>query len=147
MLNFTPSPQQLKLQKQAREFALKEILPVAWYYDEIDDTPMPVLKKAYDQGLINGDIPEEYGGKGWGLVESVILTEEFAAACPGLATSIFDNSLGMEPLRLSKNDALKRKYFSKILGSFKLICFATSEPTKLIPFDQTPPRNSLICYD
>jgi hypothetical protein len=36
MLDFRLSPQQLKLQKKAREFALKEILPVAWYYDEID---------------------------------------------------------------------------------------------------------------
>jgi acyl-CoA dehydrogenase len=48
MLDFSLSPEQIELQKKAREFALKEILPVAWYYDEIDDTPMPVLKKAYD---------------------------------------------------------------------------------------------------
>ena len=75
MLNFELSPQQLKLQKKAREFALKEILPVAWYYDEVDETPMKVLKKAYDAGLINGDIPTKYGGNGWGLIESVILTE------------------------------------------------------------------------
>ena len=129
MLDFQLSPQQLKLQKKAREFALKEILPVAWYYDEIDETPMEVLKKAYAAGLINGDIPKKYGGKGWGLVESVLLTEELAAACPGLATTIFDNSLGMEPLVLSKNEPLKKKYFSKILKEFKLICFATSEPT------------------
>jgi acyl-CoA dehydrogenase len=63
------------------------------------------------------------------LIESVVITEEFASACPGLATSIFDNSLGMEPLSLSKNEALKEKYFAKILKDFKLICFATSEPT------------------
>jgi len=129
MLNFQLSPPQLKLQKKAREFALKEILPVAWYYDDIDETPMEVLKKAHAAGLINGDIPQKYGGKGWGLTESVILTEELAAACPGLATTIFDNSLGMEPLVLSKNEPLKKKYFAKILKDFKLICFATSEPT------------------
>lgn len=40
MLDFQLSPQQLKLQKKARKFALKEILPVAWYYDEIDKTPL-----------------------------------------------------------------------------------------------------------
>jgi acyl-CoA dehydrogenase len=129
MLNFHLSPDQLKLQEKAREFALKEILPVAWYYDEVDETPLAVLRKAYDAGLINGDIPKKYGGKGWGLIESVVITEEFASACPGLATSIFDNSLGMEPLALSKNEALKKKYFAKILKDFKLICFATSEPT------------------
>ena len=129
MLNFQLSPDQLELQKKAREFALKEILPVAGYYDEIDETPLPVLKKAYESGLMNGDIPKKYGGNGWGLIEAVLLTEEFAAACPGLATSIFDNSLGTEPLLLSKNEPLKKKYFSKLLNDFKLICFATSEPT------------------
>jgi len=129
MLDFSLTPEQIKLQQKAREFAKKEILPVAWYYDEIDETPVPVLKKAYDRGLINGEIPKKYGGKGWGLVDNVVMTEEFAAACPGLATSIFDNSLGMEPLKLSKNEALKKKYFPKILNDFKLICFATSEPT------------------
>ncbi len=129
MLNFQLSPEQQKLQRKAREFALKEILPVAWYYDEVDETPLSVLKKAHADGLINGDIPKKYGGKGWGLIESVVITEEFAAACPGLATSIFDNSLGMEPLSLSKNEALKKKYFAKIQNGFRLICFATSEPT------------------
>ena len=129
MLNFQLSPEQLKIQEKARKFALEEILPVAWYYDKINETPLSVLKKAYDAGIINGDIPKKYGGNGWGLLESVILTEELAAACPGLATSIFDNSLGMEPLLLSKNETLKKKYLSKILKDFKLICFATSEPT------------------
>ena len=100
MLNFQLSPELLKLQKKARKFALKEILPVAWYYDERDETPLPVLKKAYDAGIMNGEIPKKYGGKGRGLLDAVILTEELAAACPGLATSIFDNSLGMEPLLL-----------------------------------------------
>ncbi len=128
MLNFELSSEQLKLQKKAREFALKEILPVAWYYDKVDETPLPVLRKAYDNGLINGGIPKEYGGNGWGLIEAVVLTEEFAAACPGLATSIFDNSLGLEPLLLCKNEPLIKKYTGKLLNNFKLICFATSEP-------------------
>ena len=70
MLDFTLTPEQLDLQQKAREFAQKEILPIAWYYDEIDETPMPLLKKAYDAGLINGDIPHQYGGMGWGLIES-----------------------------------------------------------------------------
>jgi acyl-CoA dehydrogenase len=129
MLDFSLSPDQLELQKKAREFALKEILPVAWYYDETDETPVEVLKKAYESGIMNGDIPKKYGGRGWGLLENIIVTEELAAACPGLATSIFDNSLGMEPLKLSNNDVLKKKYFKELLKTFKLICFATSEPS------------------
>ena len=128
MLNFNLSKKQLAIQQKARKFALNEVLPVAWYYDEIDEIPMSVLRKAYDEGLVNGDIPKKYGGNGYGILEGAIMTEEIAAACPGLATSIFDNSLGAEPLILCDNEPLKKKYLPKLLNEFKLICFATSEP-------------------
>lgn len=129
MLDFTLTKAQAALQQKAREFALKEILPVAHRSDAEETTPVDLLRKAYDAGLMNLDIPKEYGGQGFGLLEAVIATEEFAAACPGLATSIFDNSLGMEPLILSDNEALKKRVLTDIQDHFKLICFATSEPT------------------
>jgi acyl-CoA dehydrogenase len=129
MLNFNLSPEQIAIQKEARDFALKELLPVAWEYDQREETPMHILHKAYDAGLINGDIPKEYGGRGFGVLEGVIATEELSAACPGLATSIFDNSLGMEPLILCKNETAKQKYLSTITKDRKFFAFATSEPT------------------
>ncbi|MBW2252101.1 MAG: acyl-CoA dehydrogenase family protein, partial [Deltaproteobacteria bacterium] len=128
MLNFSLTPEQLELQKRAREFALNELLPVAWYFDEKNETPLFVLKKAFEAGLMNTDIPEKYGGKGYGMLESILLTEEISAACTGFATSLFDNSLGMEPLILSDNNPLKEKYLHQFSKEFKLICFATSEP-------------------
>jgi acyl-CoA dehydrogenase len=79
--------------------------------------------------MMNGPIPKEYGGMGQTMLDGVIITEEISAACAGFATSIFDNSLGLEPLILSNNEPLKKNYLSKILNDFKLICFATSEPT------------------
>lgn len=129
MLNFTLTPEQVQLQEKARQFAMQEVLPVAWYYDKKDEIPMPVLKKAFDAGIMNGDIPKAYGGPGLGLIEAALVTEEIAAACPGLATSIFDSSLGMEPILLSKNETAKKRYLPKIAKDFKLTAFATSEPT------------------
>ena len=129
MLNFSLSPELIAIQKEAREFALKELLPVAWEYDQRDETPMHILHKAYDAGLINGDIPKEYGGKGYGILEGVVATEELSAACPGLATSIFDNSLGLEPLILCDNETAKQKYLPTITRDRKFFAFATSEPT------------------
>jgi acyl-CoA dehydrogenase len=129
MLDFRLTPEQEALRQKARRFALTEVLPVAAYYDEIDATPLPVIRKAYDAGLINLEIPKQYGGQGLGLLEATLVVEEMAAACAGLATSLFDNSLGMEPLLLSDNEAARQKYLPKIAGDFKLICFATSEPT------------------
>ena len=113
MLDFTLTPEQIQLQNKARQFAMEEVLPVAWYYDKIDETPMPILRKAFDAGIMNNDIPKEYGGQGLGLVEAALITEEIATACSGLATSIFDSSLGMEPILLSKNEAAKKRYLPK----------------------------------
>ena len=129
MLNFSLSPELKAIQQEAREFALRELLPVAWEYDQREETPLHILHKAYDAGLINGDIPKAYGGKGHGILEGVVATEELAAACPGLATSIFDNSLGMEPLILSNNEAAKQKYLTAVTRDRKFFAFATSEPT------------------
>ncbi len=129
MLDFTLTPEQIKLQEKARQFAMEEVLPAAAYYDVKDEIPMPIMRKAFDAGIMNGDIPKEYGGPGLGLVEAALVTEEIAAACPGLATSIFDSALGMEPLLLSKNEGAKRKYLPRIAKDFKQTSFATSEPT------------------
>lgn len=128
MLNFRLSEEQEKIKQFARDFAIKEILPLAWHYDEIDEIPLEVLKKAHKAGIMNADIPKKYGGREYGLVETAILTEEIAAACPGLATSIFDNSLGMEPIILSDKEHIKERYLTEIARDFKLISFATSEP-------------------
>ena len=128
MLQFELSPQQKELQAKVREFSVKEILPAVWHYDEKDEIPLFLLQKAFNAGFMNTNIPIKYGGKGFGLIENVILTEEISAACPGIATSIFDNSLGMAPIILSDNEKLKEKYLSLITREFKRICFATSEP-------------------
>ncbi|MFZ0451086.1 MAG: acyl-CoA dehydrogenase family protein [Desulfatiglandaceae bacterium] len=128
MLNFNLSPAQEDLRRRVREFALREVLPIAWEYDRRSEVPLFVLKKAFDLGLMNGNIPAAYGGKGHGIVDSTLLTEEIAAACPGIATSLFDNSLGLEPLILCTNEPLKERYLPEIAAHFKLICFGTSEP-------------------
>jgi len=129
MLNFNMTKTQLALQKKAQIFAIEHVLPEAWYHDTKDEVPVHILKKAFEQGLSHGDIPVEYGGQGLGIIEGCIVSEEISAACPGMATSIFDNSLGMEPLILSTNERLKKKYLSMFAKKFKLISFATSEPT------------------
>ncbi len=128
MLDFTLSPAQIELQNRARNFALKEILPVAAYYDELNKVPVNILKKAFHEGLINCGIPTTYGGHGYGLIEVAVITEELSAACSGIATSLFDNDLGLMPILLTDNQLTQKKYLPVIAGEPKFICFATSEP-------------------
>jgi acyl-CoA dehydrogenase len=76
---------------------------VTWQYDQKDALPQFILRGAFDAGLMNGDNSKAYGGLELGITEAALITEEIAAACPGLATVIFDNSLAMEPLIQSYN--------------------------------------------
>ncbi|TFH28029.1 MAG: acyl-CoA dehydrogenase, partial [Promethearchaeota archaeon] len=127
MIDFTLTEEQIALQLKAREFALKEILPVVWYFDEKDEMPLFVLKRAYDASLMNLAIPKKYGGLELDNLTISLAVEEFAACGPGMATSIFDNGLGEEPVILCDNEAVKEKYLTDIIKNFKLISFATSE--------------------
>jgi len=128
MLNFSLTPEQIELRDRARRFALDEVLPIAWHYDEKDDLPLYILRRAWEEGIMNLTIPVQYGGRGRGLLESALVVEEISAACAGLATSIFDNSLGTEPLMLTRNAKIRERYLPLLAREFKLICFATSEP-------------------
>ena len=128
-MDFMLTEEQKILQKKAREFAIREVLPVANKYDESEEFPLPVIKKAWEEGLLNLGIPKEYGGPGYGLLSSCIVVEEISSACPGIATSIFDNNLGAEPIVIGGNEEQKQRILSELVNEFKLIAFATSEPT------------------
>ncbi|MFW9951853.1 MAG: acyl-CoA dehydrogenase family protein, partial [Candidatus Thorarchaeota archaeon] len=93
-MDFKLTEEQNKLKTKAREFAIREVLPVARMYDESEEFPLPVIKKAWEEKLLNLGIPKKYGGQGYGLLDTCLVVEEISSACPGIATSIFDNNLG-----------------------------------------------------
>jgi acyl-CoA dehydrogenase len=128
-VEFSLSNQQKELQKKAREFAIREVLPVARKYDESEEFPLPVIKKAWEENLLNLGIPKQYGGPGYGLLDACLVVEEISSACPGIATSIFDNNLGAEPIIIGGNEEQKERILKELVSEFKLIAFATSEPT------------------
>jgi len=128
-MDFMLTEEQKALQKKAREFAIREVLPVARKYDESEEFPLPVIKKAWEENLLNLGIPKQYGGLSYGLVDSCIVVEEISSACPGIATSIFDNNLGAEPIVIGGNEEQKQRILTELVNEFKLIAFATSEPT------------------
>ena len=78
MIDFTLTDEQKDLRDLARDFATKEIRPVAWELDRDSTFPHDILKKAWDVGLMNTHISEEYGGGGLGALDGVILEEELS---------------------------------------------------------------------
>ena len=64
MVEFTLTNEQKALREMAHDFAVKEIRPVAWEYDKDGTWPADIIQKAWDVGLMNSHIEEEYGGAG-----------------------------------------------------------------------------------
>jgi acyl-CoA dehydrogenase len=128
MIDFNLSNAQKELQNRARMFAQEYMIPHAHYYDKSGEFPRSIIKKCWDEGLMNLSIPKEYGGPGLGSIEQCITVEEMAAGCAGMTTSIYVNSLGAEPILVAGSPEQKEKYLRPLTKDLKFISFACSEP-------------------
>ncbi len=128
MIDFTLTDEQKDLRDLAHDFAAKEIRPVAWEYDRDSTFPHDVIKKAWDVGLMNAHIPEEYGGGGLGALDGVIIEEEIAWGCSGIGTSLACNGLACAPVALGGSEEIKRRYLGMLTEELKLASFCLTEP-------------------
>jgi acyl-CoA dehydrogenase len=128
MLSFQLTDEQRALQDMVRKFVQNEIVPNAAKYDESGDFPWPVIKKAWENGLMNGIVPQKYGGLGLGVLEDVIINEEMGAGCLGMTTSIAVNNLGIWPILIGGTEAQVEKFVTPFLNEPKLISFCLTEP-------------------
>jgi len=96
---FELNEEQMMVQEMARNFAQKELLPIAADLDEQVRYPVEVVKKMADLGLMGMAISEEYGGSGFDYISYVIAMEEISRACAGTAVIMsVNNSLVCEPI-------------------------------------------------
>src|SRR5215203_3008938 len=107
MVDFTLTDEQKALKEMAHDFAQKEIRPVAWEYDKDGAWPEDVLRKAWEVGLMNSHVPEEYGGPGASYLDGCIIEEE---------------------LSWGGSDELKKQYLGMLTEDFKLASFCLTEP-------------------
>jgi acyl-CoA dehydrogenase len=100
---------------------------VAAEYDREHRFPMDIIRKAYQAGLMNLTVPEEYGGVGMGLLTLAIVTEQFAWACAGIATSLGINTLTGDPIIVAGSDEQKRHWLGRMVDG-ELGAYALTEP-------------------
>ncbi len=127
MVDFQLSEIQLALQRTAREFAEKEMKPVAAKYDRGEDFPWDVMKKAFEAGFLSSSIEAEYGGGGLSLLDTAIVSEELAAGCAGLFTSMMANSLALTPIILFGTDEQKKKFLTPFTEEMRFAAFCLTE--------------------
>lgn len=128
MVSFELSAEQQELVEKTRDFADKYIRPVARQYDESCEFPWPVVQKAYDEGVINGAIPKEFGGAGHNAFDGCLASEELGAACSGIGICIDANNLALTPLLVGGSDDLKKKIFGHLIENRGLAAFCLTEP-------------------
>ena len=127
MIDFSLSEQQKAFQKTARDFAQKEIAPVALKYDKDPAFPGEIIKKADATGLMNLTCPKEYAGQGIGLVDASLISEEMNTACVAITGMIGINSLACGPILAGGSNEQKRRFLIPLNQSGKTSSFGLTE--------------------
>ncbi len=128
-LNFELTEEQQMLQKMARDFAAQEIIPQAAHFDQTAEFPIDIIDKGRRIGLVNLNIPEEYGGPGASVLDECIVGEELAYGCSGISTAMSVNNLSSLPIRLAGTDAQKAHWLGeRMMEDGDLAAYCVTEP-------------------
>jgi acyl-CoA dehydrogenase len=127
-ISFALTEEQRMLQQLAWDFARTEIAPVAEHYDRTAEFPSPVIQKARAAGLINMNIPAEYGGGGASLIEECLVGEALAWGCSGISTSMMINNLAAIPVIVAGSEAQKKEWLGRMVQQGQLAAYAVTEP-------------------
>ncbi len=128
---FFPLTSEHEMIRQAsRDFARKEIAPIAAEYDETGEFPYGTVRKMGEMGLMGIEVPEEYGGAGMDTLAYVLALEEICKvdASHGTIMSV-NNSLYSHGLLYFGNEEQKDKYLMPVASGQKIGAYSLTEPT------------------
>ncbi|MDQ3619430.1 MAG: acyl-CoA dehydrogenase family protein [Actinomycetota bacterium] len=129
-MDFKLTEEQLELKKWAHEFAEREIRPVAAEYDESEEFPWPIVKKAAEAGLYSIDIYMQAQQDPTGLTLPLIM-EEIFWGCAGIGLSIFGTGLPLSALAAVGTQDQLFEWAPRMFGTPedpKVAAFAVTEP-------------------
>lgn len=121
--------EQEMIRKMARDFAEKELAPVAAEMDEKGEVHFGNIRKMAQLGFLGLTTPEEYGGAGLDTVSYSIAIEELSKACASTAIVMaVQNSLVNYILLKFGTEEQKQKYLTALAQGEKIGAFALTEP-------------------
>jgi len=132
MIGFDITQEQNEMRLMAHHFAEKEIRPVAAEYDEREEVPWEVIRKAAQAGFLSYFIPEQYGGGGvTDMLTHCLVDEEIFWGCAGVGSILGGASLCATPIMIAGNEDQKVRYLSRFceLDPPVLGAFALTEPS------------------
>ena len=123
------SEEQESIRQMARNFAQKEIAPIAAEFDESGEFPLDTIKKMGRMGFMGIEVPEEYGGAGMDTLSYVLAMEEIAKADVSHSTIMsVNNSLYCHGLMKFGTEEQKQKYLVPIATGEKIGAYSLTEP-------------------
>lgn len=128
-MSFALNKEQLMIQKMARDFARKELAPLAAERDEQHLFPADSLRKMGELGLLGMLVSEKYGGEDMGTVSYALALTEIAAACASTAVIMsVHNSICCGSIERFGSEEQKQKFLVPMAAGKLIGAFALTEP-------------------
>ncbi|MBQ7797291.1 MAG: acyl-CoA dehydrogenase [Lachnospiraceae bacterium] len=128
-MNFTLSKEHEMARTLFREFAEKEVKPLAQEVDETEQFPRETVAKMAKTGFLGIPVPKEYGGQGCDPLAYAMCVEELSKVCgtTGVIVSAH-TSLCCDPIQTYGTEEQKQKYLVPLAKGEKLGAFGLTEP-------------------
>ncbi len=127
-MDFSISEEQQRLVETARKFTREKITPVAQKLDEHGTFPKEICEQGWELGLMNAEVPQDYGGLGLSTLDHVLMLEEINYGCAGVGTTMTANNLAAVPLMLAGSEEQKKKYLGALTEAPIFAAYCCSEP-------------------
>jgi|MudIll2142460700_1097286.scaffolds.fasta_scaffold28077_2 alkylation response protein AidB-like acyl-CoA dehydrogenase len=126
-MNFQMTKEQKDIKQAAKDFAEKEIREIAHEYDQKEEFPRELWKKACSLGFVGVYLDEAYQGPGLGYLEAALIMEEFWRVDPGCGCILLA-AFGTELIQNFGTEEQKRKYIPPIPQGKAIMGAAITEP-------------------
>ena len=127
-MDFELSTEQKDIQEAASSFAKGEFTrELALKHEEEHSFPRELWQKASELGFIGLHFPTDVGGSGLGLIENVLVVEEFCRRDSGLGTALALSDFASEIIMRCGSDEQKQKYLTAIAGGKMISAGAFTE--------------------
>ena len=128
-MDFTLSKEHEMARSLFREFAEKEVKPLAIEVDETEVFPRQTVEKMAKAGFMGIPIPKEYGGQGADILTYAMCVEELAKVCGTTAVIVSAHtSLCCDPILTFGTEEQKQKYLPELASGKKIGAFGLTEP-------------------
>jgi butyryl-CoA dehydrogenase len=128
-MDFALSPQHEEIRRTVRDFAEREIVPVADDLERKGEFPHDIIRKAAGLGLLGVPYPEDVGGTGLDSLAYAITIEELSRASGSVGIIVSAHtSLGCNPLYIAGTPEQKERYLRPLASGEVLGAYGLTEP-------------------